>query len=194
MARDTRAKIVEKAEKLLWQRGYEATSLNDLVDGAGVSKGAFFHYYPSKHAISQEIIGKYATERLSAPLQKALAGNTSIKAGLRVWLAEMFETCKRSDFRGGCLLGNLALELSDQNDHARATIAQHFLDLENMLVSALRPLAAAGQLAMEPRACARLFIAAYQGVMMSVKIHKDHNRASREFQALAALSDQLIQD
>ena len=190
----TQNKIIEKAEKLLWQQGYEGTSLNDVVGKAGVSKGAFFHYYPNKQAISQDVINKYSREQLVAPLEKRLAEASTVKNGLFNWVSEFFETFKSHNFKGGCLLGNMALELSDQNEAARETIKQHFLDLENIISSALKPLMDDGKLFMEPRQLARLLIASLQGATMMSKVHKDNNRASREFQAIAHLIEYAIKD
>lgn len=193
-AQKTRAKIVEKAENMLRFKGYEGTSLNDLVASAGVSKGAFFHYYASKQAISQDVIDKYANEQLKGPLEKHLSGTPSVKRALFNWVSEFFESYKAFGFKGGCLLGNMALELSDQNEAARERIKGHFLELENRLTSALKPLADQGALTMEPRQFARLLLASLQGVTMMAKVHKDSNRAGREFMAVGQLLDAVVKD
>ena len=194
MAKNTRTKIVEKAENLLRLQGYQATSLNDVVNKAGVSKGAFFHYYPNKQAISEDVLNKYAAEQLIGPLQAALENAGSVKEGLFNWAESYFNAFRQSGFKGGCLLGNMALELSDQNDAARDTIKGHFLELENTLCRALKPLEAQGKLLMEARQLARLFISSFQGIAMMMKVHKDSNRASREYMALAGLIEYMIKD
>ncbi len=194
MAKTTQLKIVDNAEELLWKQGYEGTSLNDVVRKAGVSKGAFFHYYPNKQAISQEVINKYTREQLMEPLEKHMAASSSVKNGLFNWIEESFATFKNEGFKGGCLLGNMALELSDQNDAAREAIKGHFLDLENALVSHFKPLEKQGKLLIEARQFARLLIASIQGMTMMSKVHKDANRASREFMSLAQLIEYMIKD
>jgi TetR/AcrR family transcriptional regulator, transcriptional repressor for nem operon len=194
MSKTTRNKIVEKAQQLLWQRGYEGTSLNDLVGEMGLSKGAFFHYYPNKQAVSRQVIDKYVAEQFKAPLEKSLREAASIKAGVLKWIEGFYETYKAQDFRGGCLLGNMALELSDRSEADRETIKGHFLDIENMLASALKPLAEEGRLLVEPRQFARLLLGALEGVTMMAKAHKDHNRASREFQSIGQLIGVMIRD
>ena len=194
MSKNTQSKIVAKAEKLLWFRGYEGTSLNDLVAKAGVSKGAFFHYYDSKQAISQDVIDKYANEQLKAHLERHLTGTASVRHALMGWITGIYEAYKLYGFKGGCLLGNMALELSDQNEAARERIRGHFLDLENMLTSHLRPLAGENRLAMEPRQAARLILASLEGTILMVKVHKDNNRAARDFQALGQLVEMLVRD
>lgn len=192
MAKNTRVKIVEKAEQLLWLQGYQATSLNDVVEKAGVSKGAFFHYYSSKQAMADDVIHKYAREQLSAPLTHALGKADSVKEGLQKWIEGYFEAYKKQNFKGGCLMGNMALELADQSESARDILKMHFLDLENTLCSALKPIEAEGQLNMEARQFARLLLSAVQGMTMMTKVHKDQNRAGREFTALIQLIDLAI--
>lgn len=190
----TQKKIIDKAEKLLWLQGYEGTSLNDVVGKAGVSKGAFFHYYPNKQSISRDVINKYSREQLMAPLEKQLSEADSMKDALTNWIGTFFENFKGQNFSGGCLLGNMALELSDQNDHARETIKGHFLDLENVIASHLKYVEEEGRMNMEPRQFTRLLLASMQGATMMSKVHKDNNRASREFQAIAQLIEYAIQD
>lgn len=192
MAKKTQAKIVEKAEKLLWLQGYQGTSLNDVVSKAGVSKGAFFHYYPNKQAISKDVIDKYAAEQFLKQLDDAMASTDNVKEGLFQWVTNVFEPFQKHGFKGGCLLGNLALEMSDTNDHARETIKGHFLDLENKLNSYIRPLQDENKLQIEPRQLARLLVASVQGVTMMAKVHKDKNRASREFQSIGMMIELAI--
>jgi TetR/AcrR family transcriptional repressor of nem operon len=192
MSKTTQANILEKAERMLWMRGYEGTSLNDLVEKAGVSKGAFFHYYPNKQAISKTVIDKYAREILFGTVEKNLSGVDDVKQELLNWVQEIFTTYKQWDFKGGCLMGNLALELSDQNDAAREDIKGHFIALENLLTSHLKKLADEKRLNMEPRQFARLLIASIQGVTMMTKVHKDANRAGREFMAIGQMIDLAV--
>jgi TetR/AcrR family transcriptional regulator, transcriptional repressor for nem operon len=47
-----REKLLEAAIKLIRTRGYNATSVDDLCKEAGVTKGAFFHHFPSKGALA----------------------------------------------------------------------------------------------------------------------------------------------
>lgn len=183
----TQQKILVKAGDLLRTRGYEGTSLNDVVDAAGVSKGALFHYFKNKQAVSIDVLEKYAQEQILTPLDKNLSSASSVKQGLMAWLQETYGAYAQWKFEGGCLLGNFALELSDRDPEIRERIKKIFLDWENQVVGFLKPLQAEGKLAMEPRQFARLLIAAYEGITMTSKVHKDPNRAGREFLALGDL-------
>ncbi|MCK5284332.1 MAG: TetR/AcrR family transcriptional regulator [Alphaproteobacteria bacterium] len=194
MAKTTKLKLIENAGNLFLKQGYEGTSINDVVNKAGVSKGAFFHYYSNKQAILKEVIDKYAREQLIESLEKHMSATSSVKESLFNWIEEIFTNFKNKGFKGGCLVGNMALELSEQDDIIRENIKGHFLDLENALVLHLKPLNTEGKLFIEARQFARLLIASIQGITMMSKVHKDSNRASREFMALAQLIEHVIKD
>ncbi len=194
MSQNTQRKIINAAERLILKRGYDGTSLNEVVAAAGVSKGALFHYFKNKQAVSRDVLQKYANEQIFAPLERNMKGAHSVRQGLLDWLQETYNAYAQWKFTGGCLLGNFALELSDRDEEMREQLKQIFLQWENQLVGFLRPLALEGKLVMEPRQFARLLIAAYEGITMTVKVHKDHNRAAREFQALGELVGQIVRD
>ncbi len=194
MSKNAQEKIIKTAEDLLWEQGFEATSVNQLVEQAGLSKGAFFHYYPTKQDLAEDVIEAYFQDHIVEPLKKQLSEATTIKNALLNWIMHWYEAQQSRDFKGGCLMGNMALELADTNEDARARLKQKFLDLENVLVLALRPLDREAKLIMKPRQCARIMIASIQGFVMMGKVHKDQIRSSREFMALAEMIEYLIRD
>lgn len=55
----TRARILDAAEQLILARGYGGTSIDDVLDRAGVTKGAFFHHFPSKLDLARTILQRY---------------------------------------------------------------------------------------------------------------------------------------
>lgn len=190
----TPLKIVAAAEELFRTQGYQGASLNDITRKAKLSKGAFFHYYKDKSTIANDVLRKYAEEQLLAPLRDPAVQAQPIKIVLMGWIGEIYQRFSSDQYRGGCLLGNWALELSDNDEAMRIEIAQIFLALENHLVGMLRPAAQSGKMMMEPRQFARVLIAALEGTLMTSKVHKDKNRAAREFQALAEMIEWMIKD
>src|ERR1700753_2214251 len=57
-----RAEILDRAATLFEQCGYDNVSLNDLIADAGVSKGAFYHWFPSKDALITALAERSARE------------------------------------------------------------------------------------------------------------------------------------
>ena len=59
-ATPTRERILEVAERLVLEQGFNATTLDTILGGAGVSKGAFFHHFESKDALGKALVARYA--------------------------------------------------------------------------------------------------------------------------------------
>ena len=98
----------------LHQKGFNATSVQDITSAAGVPKGSFYNHFDSKEALGVAVISAYA-QKTSGHL--AMLADTSIAPipRLKQYFAGMIEWSVRDEFRFGCLLGNFSAELSDQS-------------------------------------------------------------------------------
>ena len=109
----TRRDIVQKAAPLFNQKGYEGTSLSDLMDATGLQKGGIYRHFPSKEVLAAEAFdyswGKAVSGRLDGVeevpdpvdrLKKMIANFVEIRTGL---------------VPGGCPLMNTAVEADDGN-------------------------------------------------------------------------------
>lgn len=67
---ETRIRILTAAETMFAQKGFDASGVTDICTAAGVSKGAFYHHFPSKHAIFQALL-----EQWLAQLDSLLSAN-----------------------------------------------------------------------------------------------------------------------
>jgi AcrR family transcriptional regulator len=56
---ETRSHILETAAQLFSKSGYDATGVAEICQAAGVSKGAFYHHFPSKQAVFMELLNSY---------------------------------------------------------------------------------------------------------------------------------------
>jgi AcrR family transcriptional regulator len=61
-----RTEMLDRAFAFFLQRGYDNVSLNDLIADAGVSKGAFYHWFPSKDALIAAVAERSARDQLAA--------------------------------------------------------------------------------------------------------------------------------
>ncbi len=71
---ETRAKILSAAEKLFAGEGYDATSVAQICDQAGVSKGAFYHHFNSKQSVFLTLLDQWL-ERLDAQMERIRAAS-----------------------------------------------------------------------------------------------------------------------
>lgn len=56
----TRARILEAAQAAVLDRGFSATSVDDVQKAAGISRGTFFYHFPTKAAVSKAILAEHA--------------------------------------------------------------------------------------------------------------------------------------
>lgn len=61
-----RSEILERATELFIQRGYDNTSINEIIARAGISKGAFYHHFQSKEDLIEALAARYAEEAAAA--------------------------------------------------------------------------------------------------------------------------------
>jgi AcrR family transcriptional regulator len=66
-----KSELLDCAQSLFFQQGYDATSVNDVIAKAGISKGAFYHHYPSKEALLEGLAARLARRNV-AQLQDIL--------------------------------------------------------------------------------------------------------------------------
>ncbi len=60
-----REELLDHAQALFLTRGYDRASLNDVIATAGISKGAFYHYFPSKEALLEALAERFARQALA---------------------------------------------------------------------------------------------------------------------------------
>ena len=107
---ETRARIVEVAYRLFIERGYNATSMRDICQGAGVTMGAIYHHFNTKEAIWQEVITTRHPYHEIFPVLKAAQGETIAEVMRSAAKGLIHELFKRSD-----LLNLMFIEIVEFN-------------------------------------------------------------------------------
>jgi AcrR family transcriptional regulator len=79
---ETKTKIIEAAIDLFAEQGYDATSVQQIVDRAGVTKGALYHHFTAKEEILYRLYGEHFADDL-AELERILASGDDPERKLR---------------------------------------------------------------------------------------------------------------
>lgn len=85
---DVRAAILASAVRLFYERGYQATSVSDVVEDAGYTKGAFYYYFKSKETLLVEIHDDFVREGIRST-SAILAGNHTPEEALTLLIREL---------------------------------------------------------------------------------------------------------
>ena len=143
----TREQILDAASRLVHVRGFNNTSVDEILRESGVGKGNLYYYFKSKDELGFAILER-GLERISTELIEK-----SFKAGKDPWeqildfLDFLVDRARRQDCTGGCLLGNLAVEMSDiHEEFRRRTKTQASLPNEAAVVLLMYGLLCTGQI------------------------------------------------
>lgn len=123
---DTRSKILQASFQLFHEQGYHATGISTILREAGANAGSLYHFFPSKDALLigvlefalvllRPAVMDPAERRTSDPLERVFELLMQYREGMHMWGCKM-----------GCPIGNLALEVADDNPPARRLIHQNF--------------------------------------------------------------------
>ncbi|HXH50824.1 MAG TPA: TetR/AcrR family transcriptional regulator [Terriglobia bacterium] len=122
----TRGKLVEAARRLFWERGYEATSLQDVVLRARVRSGSLYYFFRTKEDLLLAVLDHYVDLLWPAVIEPAFGRTADPIERIFSILNGYREGLVYTGFTHGCPIGNLALEVSDDYPRAREKIARNF--------------------------------------------------------------------
>ena len=172
----TREALVTAATRLMHVRGYHNTSVDDVLRASGVGKGNFYYHFRSKEELGYAILDQIIVAFLERALAPCFADAEGAPlAQIRCFLDRVLEAQRRSNCVGGCVMGNLASELSDVHEGFRARLATLFMAWHARLAEALTEARRRGDVtaACEPEAVARFVVAALEGGILLTKVSKD---------------------
>ncbi len=116
-ARTTRDHIVEAADHLFYQRGFDHTSFTDIADVVQISRGNFYYHFKTKDEILDAVIGKRLADRREMLVQWELEGESPadrIRSFINILIVN-----KEKIKRYGCPIGTLSAELAKLNHSAQ---------------------------------------------------------------------------
>ena len=103
--RARKGEILDAAEKLFMEQGYEQTSVNDILEASGVAKGSLYHHYSSKEDVLDGVLQRI-TEQIVAQME-AIAQDSTLTAHEK--MARMIPSANISQSPNGQIIRELHL-------------------------------------------------------------------------------------
>lgn len=169
-----RAQIVDAATVLISERGYQSTSVDDVIRHSGLSgKSHFYHYFKSKEELGYEVLNRSFerfTERGLAILREPMIDPLD---RLGLFIDSLVTSMAARNCKGGSPFGNLAAEMADAHEGFRAKIDLVFERWASQIQSLLweaRPRLVEG---VDAARMARFIIATLEGATLMSRVKKD---------------------
>ena len=189
---DTRDRIIEAARDLFWEKGFNSTSIADILSRTQVHSGSLYHFFPGKQDLLVAVLEwyrdgiednllAYAWTGVDDPIERIFA----LLNGYRTMLLT-------SDFAHGCPIGNLALEISEPDPRVRALIAANFDNWVGAIESCLRGAEDRLPKDLDRRALAEFVLTVMEGGIMQARTHRDISLFDRNVSVLRSHLDLLM--
>ena len=138
------AEVLEKALGLFWERGYNATSVQDLVDHLGINRASIYDTWGDKHGLYLETIKRYRKQTSGYLLEK-LRSERSAKEIVKDFLFDVVTDSVEDDMRKGCFMANSATEMGNCDQSVHSMFTDNRMKIEGVLNELIREGQEAGE-------------------------------------------------
>ena len=165
---------LHQAMETFWARGYEATSIQHLVESMGINRQSLYDTFGDKHALFLAALDHYRDVE-SRKVFELLEGSGSVKKAVRQLYTGVIECSLESKERRGCFMSNAISELAGRCKETAARTCSNMNALEDALYRALVRCKKSGELTnvSDPRAVARFLYSNLQGLTLVAKANPD---------------------
>jgi TetR/AcrR family transcriptional repressor of nem operon len=175
---DTRQRLLESARKLIYSRSYADVGVQAICQHANVKKGSFYHFFPSKKdltlAVLDEIFIEFKTNMIGKAFSDDLPPMQRFSRMVEMALRFQQQVAESTGHILGCPFGNLAIEMSTQNEEIRQRIVEVFNDFQAATQQTLQDAIDAGEIGdIDIKATAQAMYAYLEGVLLMAKTHND---------------------
>jgi TetR/AcrR family transcriptional repressor of nem operon len=123
---DTRTRLVSTAMRLFAEKGYNSTSIADVLQSAQVNSGSLYHFFPGKADLLAAVLSMYLGGIRQMLLNPAWIGVNDPIDKIFALLARYRKSLLDTDCLYGCPIGSLALELHEPDLPVRELLAANF--------------------------------------------------------------------
>jgi TetR/AcrR family transcriptional repressor of nem operon len=171
---DTRERLIEEGAKLIHQKGFNHTGIQEILRAAGVPKGSFYFYFQTKEEFGLAVVDYFS--QFIAGRMEGFLSDSSLPHVRRMkrFFDEMMEYFRHEGCARGCPIGNLAQELADLNDAFRQRLKEALEMAEAKLAACLEGARGADEVSPDlvPHEAAHFILNSWEGALTRMKTEK----------------------
>jgi len=175
--------VLQKAMQVFWEKGYDRTSIQDIVAVTGLKPGSLYNVYGNKEGLFEAVLDLYATEALRVAKEVLLEGDDGLK-NIEKFLDDVVLSSISNEKTNGCLMVKTLLIVSHKDTKIQTYITKVFQEVERYIVTVLQSCQDKGQISVNPEDFARLIIITMYGAHVYYKTSKDAEALRRSVHIL----------
>jgi len=185
-ASDAKSRILERGAALVHAKGFNNAGLKEILDASGAPKGSFYFYFKSKEEFGLALIEQYGAGFRKLAGAVLLDPSRPPLSRLRRFFEALGRKIEEDEFRLGCPIGNLVLEMSGLSDPMRERLEAAMGWMRGLIVHQLEEAKLDGA-ALPGRSIeetARFILASWQGAVMAAKLERGREPLDAFFQVI----------
>ncbi len=190
---ETRRKILDAAFWEIYRNGFRGASIDRILDGTSITKGALFHHFSNKqqlgYAVVDEAVSAWIEEHWILPLAETADPVAAIPALVRTFL----DTSPEEIVHGGCPLNNLTQEMAGIDEGFRLRLDAIAARWRTAVAEAWERARQHGRVSadLDPSQVASFVVSAIQGLLGTAKAAKSGELARQSTEAFAHVLDRV---
>jgi TetR/AcrR family transcriptional repressor of nem operon len=185
-----RERILQQAEHVFHLKGYGAACLEEIAKASGMTKANLFHHYGSKSQLALAVldfkIAEFRTRRV-----EPLCGQAAPEKAVEAMFDEGSKFFHGIGCKAGCFVGNIALEMSDQDEAFRERVGAFFAEWASSIAECLERCKKSGYFGptLDSKASAEAIVALYEGAIMLTRSQRD----AQIFQRVGGIARSILE-
>lgn len=167
----TKIRILSEGARIVYEKGFNNTGLQEILEAADVPKGSFYFYFKSKDDFGLQLVDFYLEFMRSTA--ESLMGSAEVPPldRLRGFFRYMKSLCEERGCKGGCPIGNLTQEMADQKEAFRVKLKQAFTGISTRIAKCLEEARDLNQIdpSLDPMETANFIFNSWEGALLRMK-------------------------
>jgi TetR/AcrR family transcriptional repressor of nem operon len=166
--------VLTKAIELFWYKGYNGTSMQDLVDGLGISRSSLYDTYTDKHTLFVKALESYQNSA-AGKIQEIINNSGSAKDTVKKLLAFATNELLGDKQQKGCFMVNAEVEVAPHDAEVNNLVCKNDQQMEEAFYQVIKKGQDSGEISnqQDARALSRFIFNAVKGMRVTAKSTTD---------------------
>jgi TetR/AcrR family transcriptional regulator, transcriptional repressor for nem operon len=194
MTPDTRTRLILAAMRLFWEKGYNSSSVAEVLQAARVNSGSLYHFFPGKQDLLLAVLDMYREGIRGMLLEPAWRGVDDPIERVFALLARYRQSLTDTECFYGCPIGSLALELHEPDPPVRERLAANFAAWIEAITGCLEAAGERLPRGLDRRELAAFVLTTMEGAVMQARTFRDIASFDGAVHQLREYFDRLLRE